>query len=104
MWIGLHDARQLNLHNILVEADSICSMQWALRLWKVPRALVDVVEEVIDIGSALEATFFHVKRSTNGVENHLAKKGVHHHNLIGKSKGRSTFYCQGFLFRLSSRS
>lgn len=82
MWIGLHEARQLNLHNILVEAYSICSIQWALRSWKVPWRLVDVVEEVIDIGSALEATFFPVKRSTDGVENHLAKKGVHHQNLI----------------------
>lgn len=41
----------------------------------------DVVEEVMDIGKALEACFSHIKRSTISMAASLAKDGICSHRL-----------------------
>ena len=79
--IGLREACQLNLHNILVDRDSFCSIRWMSGQAKAPWKLDNILEEVIDLARRLGASFFHVKQSANSKADHLAK-GVQHLHLI----------------------
>ena len=74
--VGLCEARCLSLCHILVEGDSTCIIRWASGLCRAPWSLADVVEEVVDLATILNTSFYHVKRSTNTITDFIDKQGV----------------------------
>lgn len=61
MRINLCGARHFNLCNMLMEVPSCHQVRLESR--RVPWTVTDVVKKVIDLGKALEVSYFHVKRS-----------------------------------------
>ena len=51
--VGLQEGQCLNLHNILLEGDSLYTFRWVFGLCNPPRTFADVVE-VFDLGKPLE--------------------------------------------------
>lgn len=52
---------------------SFCAIQWASGLCRSPWALANAVEEVTDLGKALDVSLYHVKRKSNSEVNHTVK-------------------------------
>lgn len=61
--LGIRERAKLGLSNIIGEGDSWCANRWASRVTRPPWRLVDMVEEVIELASRINATFVHVLRS-----------------------------------------
>lgn len=58
--VGLHEVCRQNILGILVEGDSFCVIQWATSWALAPWYLVDILEEVQDLSTNLEASFHNI--------------------------------------------
>lgn len=72
--MGLREYAQLNLSNIIAEGDSSFVIRWVLGLWRPPRCLANVIDEVLESVLKLKVSFSHVKQSSNVLADSLAKK------------------------------
>ena len=76
LFVGCHELRKMEVSKIIIEGDSFSTIQWSLGNCSYPWRLADVVEEVQDILSHLDAVLYHVLRKANGSADILAKEGV----------------------------
>lgn len=72
--MGCREDVRLGLCNIIAEADSFFTINWASSSSNPPRHLVDISEDVLELSSRLGVTFSHVKQSANDVVGGLDRK------------------------------
>ena len=77
--IGLREAKRLNLHNLIIEGDSFCAIQWALGDAKPPWKVAGVVGEIFNLVKSIQLFFSHIGRSANTEADSLAKEGASRH-------------------------
>ena len=74
--VGCSDLRKLESSKVIIEGDSFSTIQWSLGNCSYPWTLADMVEEVQDIVSQLDAALHHVLREANVSTDNPAKEGV----------------------------
>ena len=74
--VGCRELRKLDDSKVIIEGDSFFAIQCSLGNRSYPWRLADVVEEVQDILSQLDAVLHHVLREANVSTDNLTKEGV----------------------------
>lgn len=82
MFLGCRELKVINGLNVIVEGDSVLSIQWGSTSMPYPWWLTDWMEKIRSISSMKQFSFSHVYRESNMLANVLANDGAFHPSLV----------------------